>query len=75
MTTYRSTLSALITNNTPSGTKKHCESVSSAPAHCFYTTLEFSQGSSNWSLNNYGFICNAIFFTCTYARKGIGNEA
>jgi len=37
----------------------------SAPAHHFFTT---SMG-SNQSLKNYGFICNAIFFSCMHVHK------
>jgi len=29
---------------------------------------------SNGSPKNYGFICNAIFFICTYAHKALSNE-
>ena len=36
--------------------------------------LEVSQDGSNWSLKNYGFICNTIFFTCMYAYKSLSNK-
>ena len=37
-------------------------------------SLEVSQGGSNWSLKNYGFICNTIFFTCMHAYKSLSNK-
>ena len=41
----------------------------------FFYSFEVSRGSSNWSLKNYGFICNVIFFfTCTHAHKALSNE-
>jgi len=33
------------------------------------------QGSSNQSLKNYGFICDAIFFTCMHARQVLNSES
>ena len=33
-----------------------------------------SRGALNWSLKNYGFICVAIFFSCTHAYKSLSNE-
>ena len=56
-------------------TKQQHFPLSSAPAHQFFYSFEVSRGSSNWSLKNYGFICNAIFFfTCTHAHKALSNE-
>ena len=31
-------------------------------------------GASVWSLKTYGFICNAIFFTCAHVHKALSNE-
>ena len=36
--------------------------------------FEVSQGGLNQSLNNYGFYCDAIFFTCIHAHKSLSNE-
>jgi len=36
--------------------------------------FEVSRGSSNHSLNNYGFICNATFFTCMHAHKLLSSK-
>ena len=36
--------------------------------------LEVSQGASNQSLNNYGFIGDAIFFTCSHAYEVLSNK-
>ena len=47
-------------------TKQQHFTMSSAPAHCFFTA---SRGSSNQSLKNYGFINNTIFKTSMHTHK------
>jgi len=37
-------------------------------------SFEVSRGTSNQSLKKYGFICDAIFFTCTHVHKSPSNE-
>ena len=39
-----------------------------------FDKFEVTWGGSNWSLNNYGFIYNAIFFICMHAHKPLSNE-
>ena len=40
-----------------------------------HSNFKVSQGTSNQSLKNYnyGFICDAIFFTCTHVHISLGN--
>ena len=39
-----------------------------------FHNFEVSWGTSNRSLKNNGFICNATFFTCTHVHKSLSNE-
>jgi len=103
ITPYRSSSSVFMTNNIPSGTKKHqrkyrtrkspksssssssdrlvqicvtlsrwflhkTAALSSAPAHRFFSMFEVTQGDSNCSQKNYGFLCDAIFSSCVCMR-------
>ena len=54
-------------------TKQQHFPLSSAPAHHFsFYRFEVSRGSSNHSLKNYSFLCDAIFFfTCMHAHKSL----
>jgi len=48
--------------------------LSSGPVHHFFHNFEVSLGTLNRSLNNYGFIGNAVFFTCMHVHKALSNE-
>ena len=39
-----------------------------------FQNFEVSRGGLNQWLKNYGFIYNALFFTCMHAHKSLGNE-
>ena len=39
-----------------------------------FHTFEASQGCSNWSLKNYGFISNANFKNCTHVHKSLSSK-
>ena len=36
--------------------------------------VSWGWGGSKWSLKNYGFICDAIFFTCSHMQRALSNE-
>ena len=56
-------------------TKQQHFALSSAPAHPFFTASKSQRGTWKQSLNKYGFICDAIFFTFMHEHKAITKEA
>ena len=64
-------------NNTPSGAKKHRESTepqNRQTAKMFFFLSSSSQGDSNRSLKNYGFLYDAIFSSHVHVHKSLSNE-
>jgi len=56
-------------------TKQQHFALSSAPAHPFFTASKSQTGTWKQSLNKYGFICDATFFTFMHEHKALTNEA
>ena len=85
---YRLSSSVFMTNNTPSGAKsiglvQICVTLSRWFSHktaeqctspSLFQRFEVTRGNSNYSLKNYGFLYDAIFFACMHAHKSLSNE-